>query len=271
MTFAATFARSFPFQDVAILLDVDGTILDFAPTPLQVRVPPSLPQTLMRLWERTNGALAFVSGRPIHELDLVFSPLQLPAIGGHGAELRLAAGADPETPRLPPLDPSVKRCLATVAEADPGIILEDKGYSLALHYRLAPDKAQFVQDAATNVCAGLATAIEVLPGNSMVEIKQRGFNKGTAVRELMTYAPFAGRIPTFLGDDVTDWDVFKIIPEFRGIAMSVGEKHHGVDYHFDRPTDVRRWLEQISRSNMFVLPEALADQNELRDEARLTD
>jgi len=267
MTLDATAARSFLFDDVAILLDVDGTILDFAPTPLQVRVPPSLPRTLRRLWERTNGALAFVSGRPVRELDLIFSPLQLPAIGGHGAELRLAAGADPELPRLPPLDPAVKRCLATIAEADAGIILEDKGYSLALHYRLAPDKAEFVQQAATNVCAGLASSIEVLPGNSMVEIKQRGFNKGTAVRELMTYAPFAGRVPTFLGDDMTDWDVFKIIPEFRGIAMSVGEKHHGVDYHFDRPTDVRHWLEQVSRSNMFALPEALADCNELSGRA----
>src|SRR6266487_5999796 len=96
----------------AILLDVDGTILDLAPTPREVFVSHTLRDTLARLWERTDGAMAFVSGRPVSELDLIFSPLQLPAIGGHGAELRAVAGASPEAPRLPPLDPAVKRRFA---------------------------------------------------------------------------------------------------------------------------------------------------------------
>src|SRR5215813_10052150 len=90
---------------IAVLLDVDGTILDIAPTPREVFVPHFLRDTLARLWERTKGAVAFVSGRPVSELDLIFSPLQLPAIGGHGAELRTIAGAAPEAPRLRPLDP----------------------------------------------------------------------------------------------------------------------------------------------------------------------
>ena len=105
------------------------------------------------------GAVAFVSGRPVNELDLIFSPLQLPAIGGHGAELRTIAGAAPESPRLPPLDPSVKRQFAAIAEAGPGIILEDKGYSLALHYRLAPEKERMVREAAARIVTELkATA-----------------------------------------------------------------------------------------------------------------
>src|SRR5919197_2961478 len=156
----------------AILLDVDGTILDLAPTPREVFVSHALRDTLARLWERTGGALAFVSGRPVSELDLIFSPLQLPAIGGHGAELRALPGATPEAPRLPPLDPVVKRRFAAIAEAGPGIVLEDKGYSLALHYRLAPDKERVVREAAAEICASLGESpIELLPGKLVVEIK----------------------------------------------------------------------------------------------------
>ena len=101
-------------DQLAVLLDVDGTILDLAPTPREVFVSHALRDTLARLWRRTGGAAAFVSGRPVSELDLMFAPLQLPAIGGHGAELRIVAGAAPEAPRLPPLDPAVKRRFAAV-------------------------------------------------------------------------------------------------------------------------------------------------------------
>src|SRR5262245_35021810 len=142
-------------KQFAFLLDVDGTILDLAPTPREVFVSHELRDTLTRLRQRTDGGVAFVSGRPVSELDLIFSPLQLPAIGGHGAELRTTPGAAPEAPRLPALDPAVKRQFAAIAEAGPGIILEDKGYSLALHYRLAPDKEELVRAAAAKICAGV--------------------------------------------------------------------------------------------------------------------
>jgi trehalose 6-phosphate phosphatase len=238
---------------LAVLLDVDGTLLDLAPTPREVFVSHALRDTLARLWQRTGGAVAFVSGRPVSELDLIFSPLQLPAIGGHGAELRTVAGAAPEAPRLPPLDPNVKRQFAAIAESGPGIILEDKGYSLALHYRLAPDKERVVREAAAKVCAGVETpAIELLPGKLVVEIKQSGFTKATAVRELMTYPPFAERRPIFIGDDVTDLGVFEILPDFDGIGISVGRKVPGVAACLEQPTDVRRWLEQISRTDAFA-------------------
>ena len=234
---------------VAVLLDVDGTILDLAPTPREVVVPHSLRETLQRLCERTGGAVALVSGRPISELDLLFSPLALPAIGGHGAELRVTAGKTPEAPRLPPLDPEIKRRFAAVAEAGPGIILEDKGYSLALHYRLAPDKEQLVREAAVKIAASVNGAIELLPGKLVVEVKQPGVTKATAVRELMRYPPFAGRHPIFIGDDVTDLSVFEIIPALSGTGISVGRIVRGIEYYFERPSDVRDWLEQISRDH----------------------
>src|SRR5436189_4979154 len=174
-------------DQLAVLLDVDGTLLDFAPTPREVFVSHALRETLERLWERTGGAVAFVSGRPVAELDLIFSPLQLPAIGGHGAEMRIAAGAATGPSRLPPLDNDVKRQFAAIAEAGPGIVLEDKGYSLALHYRLAPDKERLVRDSAARICATLAgSKIELLEGKLVVEIKQSGVTKATAVRALMS-------------------------------------------------------------------------------------
>jgi trehalose 6-phosphate phosphatase len=241
------------FRTLAVLLDVDGTILDLAPTPLEVSVPDTLRDTLVRLWERTGGAVAFVSGRPIRELDLIFSPLEFPCIGGHGAELRTKAGALPEAPRLPPLGHDVKRRFAEIAQASPGIVLEDKGYSLALHYRLAPERERMVRDRAAAICASLdALPLELLPGKLVIEIKQRGFTKATAVRELMTYPPFTGRRPIFLGDDVTDLGVFGILPDYHGIGISVGRDVPGIRNRFERPTDVRRWLEQISRSDEFA-------------------
>jgi trehalose 6-phosphate phosphatase len=241
------------FSELAILLDVDGTILDLAPTPREVFVPHSLRDTLARLWQRTGGALAFVSGRQVSELDLLFVPLQLPAIGGHGAELRTLAGQEPAAPRLPPLDPTLKRRFAAIAEAGAGIVLEDKGYALALHYRLAPEKGRMVLEAAGEICDTLDTAaIELLPGKAVVEIKQSGFTKATAVRELMRIPPFAGRRPIFLGDDVTDLGVFAIMPELHGLGIAVGRNVPGVEISFDEPEDVRRWLERISRLDAFA-------------------
>src|SRR5258707_7987470 len=114
----------------AFLLDVDGTILDLAPTPREVFVSHELRDTLTRLWQRTDGGVAFVSGRPVSELDLIFSPLQLPAIGGHCAELRTVAGGAPSAPRLPPLDPALKRRFVAIPEAGPRIIFEEKRYFL---------------------------------------------------------------------------------------------------------------------------------------------
>lgn len=234
-------------KECAILLDVDGTILDLAPTPREVWVPPSLRNAIGRLAERTGGAVALVSGRSLDELDLLFSPLQLPAIAGHGAEFRPCVGRAPELHRRVPLDTALKRQFALVAEIGPGILLEDKGYSLALHFRLAPDLEDEIKAAVARICAeNPAAPIEVLPGKSVLEIKQTGFNKGSSVRELMRHHPFIDRHPIFIGDDVTDESVFEIIPEFDGLAFSVGRKVVGVDGHFDKPEEVRGWLAQIA-------------------------
>jgi trehalose 6-phosphate phosphatase len=228
------------------LLDVDGTILDIAASPRQVWVPAELRRTLSRLAEATGGAVALVSGRSINDIDLIFSPLQFATIGVHGAEMRISGDGEVRA-RIAPLSKALKRKLATIAEFGPGILVEDKGYSLALHYRLAPQKGPEVLAAVTKICSeGDGEHVEILPGKLMVDVKPAGINKGDAVYELMQHAPFAGRRPIFIGDDTTDVPVFKVIPIFDGLAYSVGGLAADVHGHFDTPETVRSWLAKIA-------------------------
>jgi trehalose 6-phosphate phosphatase len=233
-------------SETAVLLDIDGTLLDLMPTPREVWVPPGLIKTLNRLYQRTGGALALVSGRSLNDIDLIFAPEQFPAVGGHGAEMRLEADADAVAAHAPPLDKELKRRLAAIARLSPGILLEDKGYSLALHYRLAPHAEKAIYAAVSLIRADLPDApIEVLPGKCVCEIKHSGFTKASGVRELMTHPPFRGRKPFFIGDDVTDESVFGIMPDLDGIAFSVGRRARGVAGHFDAPSDVREFLAHL--------------------------
>jgi trehalose 6-phosphate phosphatase len=232
--------------ECAILLDIDGTLLDLAPTPREVWVPPSLAETLSRLRDRTSGALALVSGRSLNDIDLIFAPEQFPAVGGHGAEMRLSGDSEAVAVHAPPMDKELKRRLAAIARLSPGILLEDKGYSLALHYRLAPHAEKAIYEAVSLIRADLPNApIEVLPGKCVCEIKQSGFDKATGVRELMTHAPFQSRRPIFIGDDVTDESVFAMMPDLGGLAFSVGRRAQGVTDYFDEPRDVRAWLARL--------------------------
>jgi trehalose 6-phosphate phosphatase len=230
----------------AILLDIDGTLLDLMPTPREVWVPPALAKTLNRLLVRTNGALALVSGRSLNDIDLIFAPDQFPAVGGHGAEMRIDPDRESVAVHAPPLDKELKRRLAAIAKLSPGILLEDKGYSLALHYRLAPHAEKAIYAAVSLIRADLPNApIEVLPGKCVCEIKHSGFTKATGVRELMLREPFKGRRPFFIGEDVTDETVFAIMPDFDGLAFSVGRRAKGVAGHFDAPSDVREFLTHL--------------------------
>jgi trehalose 6-phosphate phosphatase len=235
----------------AILLDVDGTIVDIAPTPDAVCVVPSLPQTLERLIAAADGAVALVSGRSIPNLDSLFAPLRFAAVGGHGAEMRLPDGTIEEPRASPRLDPLLEQRLTALA--GDGIVAEDKGFSVALHYRQAPERAAQLRDAIARICAEpWSGPIEILPGKAVFEIKPAGFSKATGVRELMRYAPFAGRRPIFIGDDTTDETVFAIMPELDGIAFSVGREMAGVNGCFAAPANVRSWLARIATADASV-------------------
>lgn len=235
-------------NNLAILLDVDGTLLDIAPTPLEVSVPDGLIDTLRALSDRIGGALALVSGRPIGELDHLFSPLKPPAVGGHGAEMRQSAGGPLVDNRSRPLDPIFKMQLKEIADRHPGVLVEDKGYSIALHYRKAPKQGIGLVHDVKHAYEAWADkpSFELLAGKAVLEIKFADFNKGSGVRELMNVPPFYGRLPIFIGDDRTDEDAFVVMPEFNGRAMSVGKRIPGIHDHFSSPAEVRQWLEVLA-------------------------
>jgi trehalose 6-phosphate phosphatase len=231
----------------AILLDVDGTIVDFAPTPLDIRVPPSLREALRRLNDKSAGALALVSGRTLRDLDQIFAPLRLAAIGGHGAEMRPAPEAPIRHEPVHRIDLAIKRALVAAAQQDPGIVMEDKGYSLTLHYRQVPERGGFLRAAVAAICDEMnAQDLELLEGACVIEIKHKGYSKGSAVRRLMELAPFAGRRPIFVGDDTTDQSAFAVMSHFGGLAISVRSRAAGVDFHFDTPAQVRGWLDRMA-------------------------
>jgi trehalose 6-phosphate phosphatase len=237
----------------ALLLDVDGTIVDIAPSPDAVHVHASLHDALSRLITATDGAVALVSGRMISDLEHLFAPLRLAMVGGHGAEMRLLGDAKAVPYAAPELDGELKRRLLALARD--GVRAEDKGLSVALHYRQAPERENALRAAIGDLCAQPWPApIEILSGKAVIEIKPAGFSKGSGVRELMRRAPFAGRRPIFIGDDTTDETVFAIMPELDGTAFSVGRDVAGVAGRFATPARVRAWLDRIAPARESVGP-----------------
>jgi trehalose 6-phosphate phosphatase len=232
-------------KTTALLFDVDGTLIDIAPRPDAVVVPDDLRQLLALLAKATDGALALVSGRPIADLDRLFAPLVLPAIGGHGAEMRRTPGQAVEA--ASPLPEALRRQLAAARAIDPGILIEDKGYSLALHYRVAPQAQTRLRRHIDSVCAKFpGEALEVLLGKALFEVKRPGISKGEAVGRLMAGAPFAGRRPVFVGDDVTDESVFAQLPALGGMGFAVGRPFDGIAGIFGSPAELRRALAALA-------------------------
>ena len=176
--------KDIDIRKFALLLDVDGTLLDIAPTPLAVEVPDRLRRALAALAEQTGGATAFVSGRPLTQLDQLFAPLKLPAVGGHGAELRVNGSDQPQRFDLGLSDDLRGQFKAFASKLD-GVILEDKGFSIALHYQLVPQHAEIVREAVAAACAPCPDgSIEVLLGKAVIEVKPAAFHKGTGIRDI---------------------------------------------------------------------------------------
>src|SRR5262249_31966232 len=184
---------------------------------------------------------------PRTDLSRMLGPCGPPAIGGHGAELRLRADGETEALQADPLDDGLRARLSNIGKVTPGILIEDKDYAIALHYRLAPDVERALHKEVAAICAqSQAHDVQMLHGKSVIEVKSAHFNKGIAVRELMQHAPFRDRRPIFVGDDVTDEDVLPVLPEFGGVGLPVGRAMDGVASAFATPGDVRAWLAQLS-------------------------
>jgi trehalose 6-phosphate phosphatase len=229
----------------ALLFDVDGTLVDIAPRPDLVVVPPDLIESLRRLDERAAGAVAFVSGRKIANIDALFAPLILPAIGVHGAEMRVGRGSIER--RAEPLPVLLRRKAAEAADAL-GILVEDKEISVTMHFRQAPAKEPQVEALAARLLNEFSgEALDIERNKMIVEVIRRGINKGAGIAALMARAPFAGRTPVFVGDDATDEKGFAMMPRLHGKAYSVGRDYPGIAGVFDSPAAFRGALQALAQ------------------------
>jgi trehalose 6-phosphate phosphatase len=232
-------------KKTALLLDVDGTIIDIGPSPNEVHVSDTLLRSLARLHELSGGAVALVSGRRIDDLDRLFSPLVLSSIGAHGAEMRI--NGDQSFYWAKPLPADLRRRLADACNIGPGVAAEDKDYSFALHYRKAPEHAEQLRRHIAAACKAFpAEPTELLLGKAMFEVKRPGISKGETIRKLMAHTPFSGRMPVFIGDDVTDESVFEVLPGIGGKGFSVSRYFPGLAGVFKDPAQVRSALDALA-------------------------
>ena len=225
-----------PRPDWALFLDIDGTLLDIAARPDEVAVPDTLAPTLARVKSWLGGALAIASGRTLAEIDRLMAPLRLASLSEHGAVIRGpdgaidSAGADRIVPR------AWKARLREATQGWTGVLVEEKSYGVAVHFRLAPHREREIRDLVEGLVSADAKAFEVLPAHMAFEIRHRGLTKAAVVDRFMAQPPFAGRVPVFVGDDVTDEDGFRAATAMGGLALNVNETFGG------RPSEVRRWL-----------------------------
>lgn len=205
----------------ALFLDIDGTLLDLAETPEAIVVPPSLPYALQALSRKLGGALAVVTGRSVAFVDPLFAPFHFPVAGLHGAERRDADGRLRRA-LIPPAFQEMKSAITREAEAWPGAIVEDKGAAIAVHYRQAPERAADIDEAMQRYLEEAGPDWALQRGKSVVEICPARAGKGHAIEAFLDEAPFIGRKPLTIGDDVTDEAMFAAANRLGGQSVRVG-------------------------------------------------
>lgn len=232
----------------AFFLDVDGTLLEHANHPDGVEVGTVLKQLLERLLHASGGAVALISGRSVADLEGLFAPLEFAAAGQHGNERRSASGAlhvsGPPDQRLR----VAAYQLHVLAVQNPGLLLEDKGSSIALHYRMAPALHDVAARAARSAAADLGADFELQAGKFVYEIKPSGQNKGSAIAAFMAERPFAGRVPVFIGDDLTDEFGFALVNSVGGHSVKVGPGETAARWRLADARAVQRWLAECAGS-----------------------
>ncbi|MGP1664657.1 MAG: trehalose-phosphatase [Rhodanobacter sp.] len=232
----------------AILLDVDGTLLDFADDPRAVRVSPTLLRLLHAMHTATQGALALVSGRAIDDLDQLFEHPHWATIGLHGLQLRHANGGFRRLNVPHAQQTRMHQQAQALAARFAGVQLEDKQSAVALHCRQAPDQLDRLREAASAVAAQLP-GYELQPGHEVVEFKPAGMDKGRAVTELLQRAPFMGRTPIYMGDDLTDEHAFVAVNRRHGISVRVGAREpSAAHFTLANPGATEAWLARVLRA-----------------------
>lgn len=231
-----------PRPEWAYFLDIDGTLVELAPSPAEVRLDGELRGRIQRLYDAAGGALALVTGRSIADADLLVGGRRLPITGQHGLERRDASGIvrrlQVDLGRME----FVRDRLAFIVDLNPGLALETKGLSLALHYRAAPALAPFACRVMREIVTELGSEYVVQCGKFVVELKPSGSTKGTAVEAFMREPPFRGRTAIFVGDDVTDEDGFAAVNAMGGHSIKVGDGPTVARWRLADVAAVRSWL-----------------------------
>lgn len=231
-----------PRADWAFFLDVDGTLINLADTPQAVCVDAALLDLIGQLHRASGGAVALVSGRMISDLQGRLGALTLPLAGQHGLERRDATGRLWIHAAPPAAKYAVKEALAPMLARHPGLMLEDKGLTLALHYRLAPTMAASVHRIMRRLVSQVGQGLELQRGKRVVEIKPAGIDKGTAVAEYLAEPPFRGRRAVFIGDDLNDEHGFAEVNRLGGVSIKVGRGASCARFRLKDVASVRRWL-----------------------------
>lgn len=231
----------------AIFLDIDGTLLALAATPAGVTVDSGLKQMLGQLRTATGGALALISGRRIGDVDSLFAPLCLPTAGQHGMERRDGSGVVHRNAAPSHRFGEIKHRLAPLVTRHPGLLLEEKGLTLAIHYRQVPSLGGYLHRLLRE-WVNSADELRLQPGKMVVEIIPIGSDKGNTITEFMSERPFRGRIPVFLGDDVTDEHGFSVVNTMNGHSIKVGPGRSAARWRLPDVRAVRSWLEQCANS-----------------------
>ncbi len=207
---------------LAIFTDFDGTLVEIAETPDAVDVPPGLIDSLDRASEDFDHAFAVLTGREITDIDRFLAPLQLPIAGAHGAQRRRADGTfEPLDEAIIVAADEIAHAIEPLAMANPDLIVETKQGAVALHFRQAPELQDVCQTAMEEALSDHAE-FTLVPGKMVLEARPSMFDKGAALRAFMQEEPFAGRIPVFIGDDVTDEDAFRAAQELGGVGIKLG-------------------------------------------------
>lgn len=240
--------------DMALFLDFDGTLVELAAHPQAVLIPARLGHTLAALYRHLDGALALVSGRRLLDLDGFLAPLQLPSAAEHGAQRRDAAGRMSRAPATD-LRPVQQAAQALVAQY-PALVLEEKEMALSLHYRKAPELEALCLQVMRKALAG-SPGLALIQGKYVVDLRPASVSKGTAIAAFMAEAPFAGRVPVFAGDDVTDEDGFEQVLRMGGHAIKVGAGPSLARLRCDSVAALAAWLHSPSASPLQTRSESV--------------
>jgi len=227
----------------ALFVDFDGTLVELAPTPRDIRVSAGLPGLLSGLANRLGGAVALVSGRSLADLARLVAPFSGAMVGQHGNEIRYPDGRLATGCGGTAVD-AARAVLVPFAEAHAGLMLEDKGGTIALHYRGAPDLAELCRRAARDAVAASGDRLRAIDGNRVIELVPSRVGKGGAIATLAAEPPFLGRNPVFVGDDATDEDGFAAVDALGGVSVKVGAGPSAAQYRLPDVAAVWAWIGQ---------------------------